>query len=289
MKEEPYTMASKTEDKKADIVVAPPANDQLPDYLRDQSFKPEDNFGSEDVFIPRIKLLQGLSPEIGSFPEAKVGDFWHGGADVSLGTSFAFVIGDRRKKYLLSTPIADGQGVLARADDAMHWDRLGTWQVKLKDVKKPVTWTIADLSVEKSGLAGWGSGNPEDPDSTPAATLFYDYLVMCVDQPDLGPAVISLARSSIRKAKRELNPKIKLHLDAGRPMQALKFIASSVDDMANNQPYKNWSFRASGFVGKELFDQMRQYRGALANFKVQDEAAPETDASGTGDTGEGNF
>ncbi len=276
---------------KNEVAVAPSNDDQLPDYLRGTTYKNTDNFDSSDVVIPRIKLLQGLSGEIELYPGiARQGEFWHTGLDISLGPQFVFVIADRRKKYLLQAPIADGQGILARADDAKTWDRLGDWQVKIKGQKNPVPWAIKSEDVEESGLAAWGSSIPGDEDSPPAATLFYDYLVFLPDRMDLGPAVVSLARSQVKKAKKGLNDKIKLQADSGKPMQSLLFKASSVDDSADGQDFKNWQFSSAGFLQtKAIFDLAMEHRGALANLKIADEGVSESSTAGPGDTGDGKY
>lgn len=274
-----------------DTLPAVASEKDLPAYLQGQTYKgDEDNFDSSDVVIPRIKLLQGISPEITTFDAAKVGNFWHSGMDIDLGPEVIFVVADRRKKYLLSAPLEDGQGVLARADNAVTWDRTGSWDVKLKGIKKPVTWTITDLDVEKSGLTKWGTSNPEDEDSGPAATLFYDYLVFLPDRLDLGPAVISLARSSIRKAKKGLNDKIKLHQTNGRPMQALVFKATSVDDNSDSGGFKNWQFSGEGFnMNKDLFEMAREHVGALSTYRIQDETDTGEHSADPVDDGKGNF
>lgn len=262
---------------------------KLPAYLQGQSVVNHDNFDSSDVVIPRIKLLQGISPEIEQYNDAKSGNYWHTGLDMSLGSEMRFIVADRRKKYLLQAPIQDGQGILARSDDAKRWDKTGSWQVKIKGQKNPVTWTINDIDVEKSGLTGWGTSIPGDEDSPPAATLFYDYLVFLPDHLDLGPAVISLARSQIKKAKKGLNDKISMHATNGRPMQALIFQAGVIDETSDGQSFKNWSFRSAGFVQDEgLFNQMLEYRGSLANLKIQDEGGVDEPEKAT-DDGEGNF
>ena len=282
---------------KTDVAVAEepkvPATtgDQLPDFLRGKTHRNEDNFDSSDIVIPRIKLLQGLSTEVTDlYPGiARIGEFWHTGLDISLGARLEFVIADRRKKYLLQAPIADGQGILARADGAKTWDRLGKWSIKIKNVKAPVLWEIKDLDVVKSGLAEWGTSIPDDNDSPPAATLFYDYLVFIPSRMDLGPAVISLARSQVRKAKKGLNDKIKLHGDSGRPMQALVFAATSVDDSADGQDFKNWQFASSGFLqDKAMFDMVCEYRGALGRYKIADEGVSEAEPTNT-DDGSGKY
>jgi hypothetical protein len=262
---------------------------QLPAYLQGSNVVNHDNFDSTDVVIPRIKLLQGISPEVEQFNDAKSGNYWHTGLDMSLGSEMRFIVADRRKKYLLQAPIQDGQGILARSDDAKSWDKTGSWQVKIKGLKNPVTWEIKDINVDKSGLTGWGTSIPGDEDSPPAATLFYDYLVFLPDHLDLGPAVISLARSQIKKAKKGLNDKISMHASNGRPMQALIFQAGVIDESSDGQSFKNWTFRSAGFVQDEsLFKQMLEYRGALADLKIQDEASVD-EPEKTVDDGEGSF
>lgn len=260
----------------------------LPAYLQGQSFTNEDNFDTNDVVLPRIKLLQGISPEITQFDDAKVGEFWHSGMDINLGPEITFVVADRRKKYLLAAPLEDGQGVLARADDAKTWDRTGKWSVKMKGVKQPITWEITDTDVLASGLTQWGTSNPDDDESGPAATLFYDYLVFIVGYEELGPAIISLARASIKKAKKGLNDKIKLHQTNGRPMQALLFKATAVDEHSDSGGFKNWQFGSAGFnTDEKLFYTARDHVGALANVRIQDEV--EHSESAPADDGTGNF
>lgn len=263
---------------------------QLPAYLQNNQVVNDDNFDQSDVVIPRIKLLQGLSTEVEQYDEAKSGEFWHTGLDISLGKSFRFIVGDRRKKFLLQAPIQDGQGLLARADDAQTWDRTGSWNVKIKGVKNPVVWEITTTDVEESGLTKWGTSIPDDEDSPPAATLFYDYLVELPDYPELGPAVVSLARSQIKKAKKGLNDKIAMQANNGRPMQALIFEANSVEETSDGQDYKNWMFKSAGFVQDEAtFKRMVEYRGALANVKIKDEGSYEGDEAQPQDDGKGSF
>lgn len=277
-----------------DVVVADKSapTDQLPAYLQGMKTSGNvDNFDSTDIVLPRIKLLQALSGEMENYPGvARVGNFWHTGMDIDLGPQIRFIACDRRKKYLLQTPIADGQGILARADDAVNWDRVGRWSVKIKNVKEPQIWEITDKNVVASGLAEWGSSVRNDEDSPPAATMFYDYLVLLPEHLDLGPAIISLARSQIRAAKKGLNDKIALHGTNGRPMQALMFDAVGVDDSSDGQDYKNWMFKSAGFVqNAELYETAKGYRGALANIIIEGEATVAEEGTKTVDTGEGNY
>lgn len=261
--------------------LAPIGDDNKPAYLLalEEQNKGKtinaDNFDQSDVALPRIKLLQATSKECEAFEDAKPGLFWHTGLDIPLSSAekpeLDFVVCARNKKYLLVAPLEDGQGILARADHFTEWDRTGTWQVKMRGVKKPIEWSIADKNVVASGLDQWGTSNPEDEDSPPAATLFYDYLVLIPDRPDLGPAIYTLARSGIQRAKRGLNDKIKMHETNGRPMQAIVFRAKPTNETGAEGAYKNVQFSTNGFASEDVFNSAYELRGALADYKVQDE------------------
>lgn len=262
------------------------AQDDKPQYLKELEakgpVKSADNFDSTDVAIPRIKLLQGLSEEISMFNTARPGNFWHTGNDLSLGESFDFVAVSRRKKYLLVAPIADGQGILARADDFVHWvPSHGLFTVKIPNRKEPVQWALKP-TVAESGLDKWGSYNPDDLNSPPAATLFYEYLVLVPDHLDLGPVVMMLTRTQIKKTRKGLNDKIALHENAGRPMQALKFNARSTSEENHvGQSYYNYQFSSAGFVPEELYKKALEMKDVLATYKVRDEAKAAGEDSGS--------
>jgi hypothetical protein len=257
-------------------------------YLTKYDIKKEDDgFGAEDTVLPKVKLLQSTSPELEAYSNAKAGEFWHTAFDAPLGTAVKFVICERRKKYLLTGPMGDPNGVMSRAMDAKTWDTLGSWQIKIKNVKSPVTWEIKTHDVAKSGLAEWGTYNPDDKDSGPAATLFYDYLVLLPDHMDLGPCVLSLARTQIKQARKGLNDKIALHASNGRPMQALCFEATVIIGKNDEgQEYKNYLFKSAGFNDEAMFKKATSYKGLLERAKIMDEAGTdEADApkAGTAD------
>jgi hypothetical protein len=230
-----------------------------------------DNFDSTDVTIPRIKLLQALSAEIENFDTAKAGIFWHTGLDLPLDQEFPFVIVSRRKRYLLVAPLEDGQGILARSEDFINWvPPHGRFEIKIKGRKTPVVWTLAP-TVAESGLDKWGSYNPDDENSPPAATIFYEYLILLPEHMDFGPVVLSLTRSQIKKAKKGLNDKIQMHASAGRPMQALIFVAKVVKEEGQEGAYFNFQFTSGGFAPKPIFDQAWEMKDALRIYRVQDE------------------
>jgi hypothetical protein len=253
--------------------VATKDDSQLPAYLQNMSgpAKDDSNFGADDIVLPQVKLLQGTSDQIGVFDSAKPGDFWFTGLDEALGPEVDFIIVSRKRKYLLSAPMDDGQGILARADDATTWDRTGSWEVQV-DKKTKVKWEITSLDVKKSGLAEWGTYDPTDERSPPAATIFYEYLIILPDFPEYGPMVMSLARSAIKYAKKMLNSKISLHLSNGRPMQAIRFrMKTATEQNDSGQDYFVPQFYGSGFATEEQYNWALRLGEELGDYKVQDE------------------
>ena len=259
----------------------------LPAYLQNQQFEHQDDgFGAEDVKMPSIRLLQGTSPQIQDQPDARVGEFWHDGMDVSLGEEVKFIVASRRKRYLLMAPIEDGQGVLARADDGKTWDTIGEWEVQLSR-KNTVVWSIKNRDVEKSGLTAWGSSDPEDVNSPPAATLMYEYMVTLPDHPELSPVLIIATRSSIKKARKGLNDKILIHRKNGRPMQAIMFIATPCDDVnKDNQKFKNWAFRGAGFATEEQYNDAVNVANVFATYEAEDDAVAAATTADRGSSGQ---
>lgn len=239
------------------------------------------SMGKDDVVLPRIKLLQGLSEEVtNEIPGAKSGDFWHTLMEQSLGDNFTFVIANDKKRYMLLAPLADGQGVLARAEDGVHWDKPDSeFQVKIKGVKQPVTWKIGK-TVDDYGANKFGSFNPDDPDSPPAATLFYEYLIYLPDHPELSPVVMSLARSQIKKAKRELNSKVEMQANLGRPREALVFKATKVQETSDEGPYWNYRFNMAGFADEATFNKVCDISEKYKDYRVHDEDKMASEASG---------
>lgn len=232
-----------------------------------------------DFIIPRIKLLQGTSDEPKTFDDAKVGGFWLNVLDIPLGPNFNFIPINNRKRYLLSVPLGGTPtGILARAEDGITWKPgQGKWDVKLKGRKDTVVWEITDENVRASGLGEFGTQDPSDPDSNPAATLFYDYLVYLPDVPEISgsPVLLSLARSQAKRA-RDLNSKIEMRR---APMQSMLFSAAVTNETGAEGDYYNYGFSGAGWASEEQFALMTEFREKFTDYKGFDEEGEVRDAA----------
>lgn len=242
---------AKTAEKSTEVATVKAGGGDLPAYLagNDKGTRLQ-HLDMNDFVVPRIKLLQGLSEEVKNFEDAKAGEFWVTVADKPLGSSFDMIVCANTKRMLLLAPIDDGRGILARADDCKHWSPSeGEFEIKIKNVKEKVIWKLAP-TVAESGLAEFGTSNPNDEDSPPAATVFYDYLVILPDYPELGPCLVSLARSAAKKAK-DLNGKLEL---GGQPIQSMLITTSVIDDKSDSGDFYNYAFRRAGWAEEDLFN-----------------------------------
>lgn len=224
----------------------------LPEFMQAQVGMGTEAVDASSAEIPRIKLMQKISPELEEYNFLKAGDMFHTLAEKSLGSEIRITPIYVDQRYILWRPQESGGGILARADDGIHWTPgSATFAVKLKS-GQDVTWTTRP-TVEASGLDKWGSSNPADPNSPPAATKMFNLVVTFPDDPDMPPAVVTLQRSSIKVARRFIG-KLKI---TRAPSFGLIFKMKSIDDKNGvGQSFKNYFFQADGMVeDKEVYDR----------------------------------
>lgn len=261
----------------------PGGDEQRPARLKDYKGGSGLVIASDSITIPRMKLLQGTSPELEAFNQAKAGMFWMNVLDIPFGDTLDFIVCAYRERILLMPPLP-AKGILARAEDCIHWNPPnGEWQVKLKNVPKAVTWKTAP-TVRESGLMEFGSSNPADPNSNPAATRFYEYLIYLTSYPDKSPLLLSLARSQGKRAK-DLNGKIEFRK---APCWDQKFRATIINEGDESEKYFNFVFSSNGWADDAQSEECKSIHdrfGDFANIKIADEEgmAGDTDKAAVDD------
>lgn len=237
--------------------------DVVPKFAQGMRGMGTEQIGASDVETPRLKLLQLVSPECEEFNEAKAGHFWHSVAERDLGERLRIVPLYIDMRAILWRPRHEGGGILARADDGQHWvPPNASWTVKpYKDNKKTVTWTTKP-TVAESGLLDWGSMDPDDSGSQPAATRMYNMAVALPDFPDLGVGVVTLQRASISVARKFMG-KLKL---ISAPSFAIYVNMENVKDTnATGDTFFNFKFTTAGFVQDEA--EFGAYKDLYEAFK----------------------
>jgi hypothetical protein len=249
-------------------------NPNVPAHLQQYAKQRIGNIDSTDRIIPRIKLIQAISPELTEFPDqAKAGQFWHTIAQENIGPSIRGVPIVIRKSYVLWAPRNDDRGILARAMDGIHWDPPNTeFRVKPKNSPSEIVYRTAN-TVAESKLDQFGTSIPGDPNSAPAASLTYNMLWHLIDYPELSPSVIINTRSSVKPMQQLLS-----RIDSKPvPHFCQVYDISSVQAKGAEGPYFTFSYTGSGFttaeqakVTEEMYEQFSK-GGWVANDEAEEE------------------
>jgi len=283
-----------TTDEKSTAVAAANTSAQVPAFMQaNRTNKAKiGNTDSSDLIIPRVKLLQKISPEVDDHPGVAVeGQFWHTIAEQSLGSELRFVPLLINKSTVLWAPRGDDRGILARSSDNVNWDQGSEnqeFEIQLKGQPKRKIYTRS--SVAESGLAEFGSTVPGDKRSAPLASLTYTFLMVLLDFPELSPVAVINTRSAIRPAKL-LQSKIDL-----RPAQhyGQVFKMFKTDEVGDEGSYNGYGYLADGYVSDEdqyhEFEAMYRHYSEGVAWRVNDDAdeAPVSEGGPTGErpTGE---
>lgn len=271
----------------------PPAelNENLPAYMQHDANLGKERIEASDLEIPRLKLMQPTSPELQEYDGLRAGFFFHPAAEFIFDTPFKAVPLYYDKRYILWKPRDMGGGILARADDAVHWNLPnGRFEVTLDKSRggAKVVWETAP-TVAESGLANWGTENPNDPNSPPAATQMLNFLLAFPDYPDLMPAVLTFQRTSIRNGRRFLT-KLKT---TRAPLFGTVWQFASKQETRNNNDFFTIDVTGAGLVeDEELYHGYRQMFEQYSNMglQIKDIEGLQTDADDdmAGDDGDGD-
>lgn len=255
----------------------------VPDYLKGYAGPSgTENIDTQDINVPRLKLAQGLTPEVKD-GLVRDGDMFHsitkqvlipqGHAGIVIPVAYV-------KEYILWKDMQDGGGIFARAkrvieDGAVRykWDKPNSeFKHKVRGVMS-VTWRTKGY-VDEDGLGNFGSSVPSEPDSVPAANEHLNYVFML---PDMGQQLVavSFSRTATRVAK-DLNAMLKM---GTAPMFSRQFTLSSVPQTNDaGQQFFNYAMRPAGFVpNAQLFASLQklhlEMRDKGINVDFSDETA----------------
>ena len=263
-------------------------NSALPAHLQSKTKTSRvGNIDQTDLIIPRVKLLQAISPEIAesNLPGAKAGQFWHTIAAEPLGEVLKGVPIVVRKSIVLWSPRNDDRGVLARSSDGVHWDKgyeNMEFTIKPKGAPQPIKLFTGE-NVKASGLNEFGSSVPGDPQSAPAAALTYNMMWYFPEFKSYSPAIIINTRSGVKPAKMLLSNLEQNPVDHFNRV----FLIKSVDMVGAEGPFKGYAYQADGYADEatckitaDLYEQFKD-----ADWKANEEEDEIADTSGTSGAG----
>lgn len=204
------------------------------------------NVTAKDMIVPRLSLLQGMSPLVQEDPRTYFpGEWYHSVLGEVMGKSLKVVPLQVQRSLELWAPREMNIGLLARSTDGIHWDKPHEkFQVIVN--KRKVVWDTKG-SVGESGLADWGSSDPSDPKSPPAATLTYRTAFFLVEHPELGPCLMISAKTAARGVQ-DLITRVQARHLGGTPFYAQQYQLASIEQTKNNNKWYVPTFRNDGNV-----------------------------------------
>lgn len=240
-------------------------SDQVPDFMKsEKAGMGAEGLSNSALTPPRLKLAQAVSPEIDSIMDLKPGQFFNSVGEIVYGNKLSIVPCYLAESYLLFAPRIAGAssgGLLARANNGVSWDPPNQeFEVVINKRGDKVKWRTAD-TVGKSGLANWGTSDPSDPKSPPAATWSLNCVTLLPDFLDDGPSVLSFMRSGAKIGK-----KFAGNLKMSRvPTFGRMFELSSVKVGEGGDAYYEPRIKAIGFItnpkvynmGKEIYEMAK--------------------------------
>lgn len=238
---------------------------EIPDYLKDTAGETGlEGFSKEDIKIPRIKILQGMSPEVRTYQgKAIPGNMWHTILNQQLQSPLRIVPITATKKVFVWTPKKDGGEMVAFSSDAKTWDRGANTEHKVDSIRKGQTWKIGK-DVASSGLLDFGSSNSEVENSAPAATLIYEYLCLLPDMMNYSPVAISLSKTALPVA-RNFNTSI---LMLRKPISSIIASVSVIEQSGDDNVWYVPKIEIQGFAPKELYDAAKSMADQFKEYKV---------------------
>lgn len=212
----------------------------IPDFLKKGSQRGAENVGSDDVIIPRIELIQALSParnksDPSYIPGADEGMLFNNVTRELYGPEATVVPVYYTKQYLVWKDRKQGGGTNGFR---------GAFMSK-SDAEHAIT-ELAEEGLEISDTA--------------------QHFVLAYHNGQWSEAVLSMAKSKLKVSKR-WNSLMRL-TDTDSFSRAYK-LSSVTETNARNEKYHNYNITPLGFVPKDVYEQGEKLYGAISKGGVK--------------------
>lgn len=270
MARSPKTLPANVGDS-TDVVVRADYSAPVPDFLQGyEGPSGLEDLGKEDFKLPVLKVLQGMSPELREYPDvADAGLFWATSLKMALGTELYVTVAAVKRRVTLWAPREmKVKRMLARSNDCYNWDKPNQeFEIRHKHApNKPVIWRTKS-NVLHSGLTNWGTSDPDNSDSKPAAQESYEYLLVLNDYPELSPIVHRMYSTGLDTA-RDLNTMLRA---LRVPMYGAKVRLSIVDKTSNGDEFFGISFGLAGYTDQAIFAKAVQMAEMYKEFDAEED------------------
>lgn len=229
----------------------------------------QETIESDDIFMPRLKLGQAMSPEVkdGILNEGDLFNSVTGEIICPAGEKIPAIVVMRNKEYILwDDRKGDDRGMLARAQRVMvndqpryAWNKPNeTFEVKV-DGKTKVKYKLGKF-IDEDGLNEWGTQLPGNQESPPAVNEHQNFILALPDR-DFELIAVSMSRTSVGVAKKLLTS---LKMGSAAIFERQYELGSFIDNRGENK-FANYQFSPGWTpVEEETADKMAEAFKGLA-------------------------
>lgn len=221
--------------------------DKLPSYIKQSGeSRGNENISAEDIQLPRINILQALSPQINE----KKDDYIEGSKP---GMIFNTLTGQLYSSAVAITPVYFTKKYLV-------------WVDRKIDSKGGLKGIFDDLLEAEKFL--YDQPDKEKLEIVPTA----EHLAVLDDGTEV---IVSMAKSKM-KVSRKLNSLIRLN---GGDRFSRRYILSTVDDESSKGEFKNFSVSPGGFPSEQVYLKAENLFNSVVSEKTVNIVADYPDSS----------
>lgn len=205
--------------------------DQVPAYIKQGQNRGSENVTQDDLQLPRIDVLQALSPQV-----QKKKDEYIPGAEV--GMLFNTLTGELYKDGVHVTPVSFARRYLV-------------WVDRKKDAEGGLRGVFDTLEEAERFV-----DEQDDADKLEVVPTA-EHLVLLDDGTEV---IISMAKSKM-KVSRRFNSLVRLN---GGDRFSRRYLVTSVDDKSAQGEFQNLSFTNAGYPSEEVYLKAERLYEAIA-------------------------
>lgn len=226
-------------------------NDQMPSYIKQGQNRGNENVGNEDLQLPRLDVLQALSPQIN-----KKKDEYIDGAEV--GMIFNTLTGELFPDGVHITPVTFTKRYLI-------------WVDRKADNEGGLRGVFDTAEEAEEFMA------EQEDESKLELVPTAEHLVLLDDGTEV---IISLAKSKL-KSSRKFNSLIRL---SGGDRFSRRYLVTSVDDKSSQGEFQNITFNSAGYPNEDVYLKAEALYESISSGATKQASASYAGATSEGET-----
>ena len=214
----------------------------VPDFLKGEKVLGLDGIDQADLILPRIKLMQDMSPEVQAGTH-KAGELVNSLTGQNYGTKLEFVPLDKSKTRMFWQDRKDGNAVLCSSDDGKKpKDPAAAGAIAQKLKMKDVPKVMAECKLCPFG--NWSGEEEGDERSAPRCTSYYNFPMLI--KGDSSPTALTMSRTKLKIGKKLLSL-VALSGD-NVSLFAKRYELTTVKEKSKLGSYFNYAIKPVGYV-----------------------------------------